>query len=180
MTNTGLQKEYDWNYEFSSAMTIPVVTLIGNHDALSNGVFIYKSMYGALNFTFEVAGNHYICWNNNNWEFGPGAPDWAWLESALDTAYQQVSTAGGQIHVLNHIPHNDPDRYSAADVERYRQLMSSYGVSSALNGHKHDHVYESVDGVDYVTVGSVQHLSYLKLTVTGPNREDFIIEKIDV
>jgi len=53
ITDEGLFKEFDWEYNVISKMNIPFISVIGNHDYLSNGKLIYNKMYGPTNFSFE-------------------------------------------------------------------------------------------------------------------------------
>ena len=56
----------------------PYLTVIGNHDYLSNGEVIYKQMFGDYNYSFEFNKNKFILFDdiiiesNNN-------PDFNWL-----------------------------------------------------------------------------------------------------
>jgi len=180
ITEAGLQSEFNFYHKMRSRLSIPFVHCIGNHDALSNGPFVFRNSYGDYDYKFQSGTLHVIVFNNNTWEFGDKPVDLDWLEDKLEKAKNIVDTQGGHILVVNHINHDSDERFSAVEIERYRSLMKIYGVSLSINGHNHGHTVQEIEGMKYLTVGSVGNLAYVRLTFNGPAREDFILENINV
>lgn len=52
ITFFGLEKEFEWYLETAGDLRHPLVTAIGNHDYLANGLDIYKRLFGDPNFSF--------------------------------------------------------------------------------------------------------------------------------
>ena len=180
ITDAGLQTEFDFYNKQRNTSSLPFVHGIGNHDALTNGIFIFRNTYGTYNFSFQVGQVHFIFFNNNTWEFGDNPVNLDLLELELSKAYNITSTEGGQIIVVNHINHDSSERYSAEEIERYRTLMSSYNVTMSINGHNHEHTVSTHDSIEYLTIGSVSALNFIKLTFTGPGQFNYTMEQIDV
>lgn len=175
ITDAGLQKEYDLYNDYRKRLTLPFVHAVGNHDALTNGIAIFRNRYGLFDFSFSVAQTHFIVFNNNTWEFGNAAYDLKWLESEL----QKARAAGGNIIIVNHIPTED-FRFDAARVTAYKALLERYEVSLVICGHDHGHRIESIGATTQVVVGSVSKEAYVELVITDSGREDFMLRKIDV
>ncbi|MBN2895163.1 MAG: metallophosphoesterase [Campylobacterales bacterium] len=175
ITDAGLQKEYDLYDDYRKKLSIPFVHAVGNHDALTNGMAVFRNRYGLFDFSFRVAQTHFIVFNNNTWEFGNAAYDLTWLESEL----QEARAAGGNIILINHIPTED-FRFDKARMTAYKALLERYEVSLIICGHDHAHRIETIGSVTQVVVGSVSKEAYVELIITGFGRGDFMLRKIDV
>src|SRR5690606_13298664 len=68
ITNLGLRDEFEETNNLLYRLTMPFITVVGNHDLLGNGSIIYKKIYGDLNFTFTYKNVFFVFFNNNNWE----------------------------------------------------------------------------------------------------------------
>lgn len=180
ISDGGLQSEFNMYHKIRSRSSLEFVHCIGNHDALGNGIEVFKNAYGHYNYRFQTGKLHVIVFNNNTWEFGDKPVDLDWLEDELKAAYDITSTEGGHILVVNHVHHNSDERFSEEEIERYRTMMKTYSVSLSINGHNHGHSISEIDGMKYLTIGSVEKLAYVRLRFTGPAREDFVLEEIYV
>ena len=180
ITDAGLQSEFDFYHKIRKESQLPFVHCIGNHDALTNGIEVYRNQYGAFDRRFNVGTLHVIIFNNNTWEFGDKPVNLDWLENEIKLAKDIVNTEGGHIIVLNHIHHDSYERFSQEEIERYRQMLIDYDVSLSINGHNHGHTIQEIDSMKYLTIGSVGNLSFTRLTFTGANPKDFTLELVDV
>lgn len=181
ITDAGLQKEYNDYHSFINNLRSPIVHSIGNHDSITNGISIFRNIYGDFNFTFQVAQTHFIFFNNNNWEFGDKPLDLDWLENKLSEAKTIVDTDGiGQIIVVNHVHYNDTSRFTPAEIARYIQLITDYNATLSINGHIHSHSLSQNNGINYLTIGSIYHDSFIKLTLNSASQLDITIEQVNV
>ena len=181
ITNAGLQKEFDYYHSLRNKLPIPAVHAIGNHDAITNGITIFRNIYGDFDFTFQIAQTHFIFFNNNNLEFGDKPINLDWLEARLSEAKAIVDADGiGQIIVVNHITYNDTTRYTSTQIQRYIQLITDYNATLSMNGHINNHSVHSNNGIEYLTIGSVEHDSFIKLTLNSPSQLDYTLEQINV
>ena len=142
--------------------------------------FLKLGFSGLTNYRFQTGKLHVIVFNNNTWEFGDKPVNLDWLEKELEAAYAVTATQGGHILVVNHINHNSDERFSVEEIARYRTMMKTYNVSLSINGHNHEYDLTEIDGMQYLTIGSVQNMAYARLSFTGPARDDFTIEKVNV
>ncbi len=163
ITDFGLLKEFRLINEKLGRLNAPLVTVIGNHDAVSNGMQLYKQMYGPYNFSFVAGHSKFIFINTNNWEFNGTAPDLDWLETQLaDRANYS------QVFVLSHIPPTSSS-FGEANAQRYRQLMNKYKVSMSIHGHNHSfETYQMEDGgTQYMNVGEAADEEYVMMQVSN-------------
>lgn len=133
ITNDGLRKEYLWINELFSELRVPYLVVIGNHDALTNGKELYKSMFGVYNYAFAFNNVWFVLFNDNNWEFDNNVPDFVWLE-------QQLAAGGAHQHRImgSHIGPKTR-RFSAEQLQRIEGFMDSYDVGLYMFGHDHSH-----------------------------------------
>ncbi|WP_256009017.1 metallophosphoesterase family protein [Desertivirga xinjiangensis] len=77
----GLLEEMEQINELLEKLTIPYITVVGNHDFVGNGDQVFKRMFGKLNFSFVYHGTKFICHNTNSREFkfNGRVPDLNWL-----------------------------------------------------------------------------------------------------
>jgi 3',5'-cyclic-AMP phosphodiesterase len=159
-TQYGLLREYEWYAEAVSRLRAPLLTVIGNHDALANGAEIYRRRYGPLNFAFTFGGFRFVCANTNIWDSDEPAPDWDWLEHAL-------ATAGSlRVVLVSHIPPFG-DQFDERARDRWRLLLARHGVRLSLHGHQHNYRFEETygDGVRYLVADDVGARNYLRVTL---------------
>lgn len=178
ITENGLLKEYEIFHELMSRSAIPYLTVIGNHDHLSNGSATYRELFGPLNYTFTFNHVKFVAWDNTVWE-SHSIPDLNWLEDSLDPRVEEgIANAGVPYHhviPLSHIPPFDLQADSYRD--EYTGLLSSKGIRFSIHGHKHEFFSGDLygDGVTYLTIGSPQKRSYAVLTISP---EKIMVEKI--
>jgi predicted phosphodiesterase len=132
-TNLGLQIEWDLFYKQMKELKVPYIMVIGNHDLLTNGLQIYKKMFGPkLSFSFSFKQAKFIIFNNNNWESRDKVPDLGFIESEL------INSTSNQHFFLAHVQATDTDRYSQAKIDSFRDLVDNYNVDYLLSGHDHN------------------------------------------
>jgi predicted phosphodiesterase len=148
VTETGLMDQYESYMTEMKTLRVPFVTVIGNHDFLSNGAVIYRKMFGPVNFSFEYAGCRFIGFNDVVWENDNKAPDFDWLEGALAQGPEPSI-------VVAHIqPWTDAqlgDAYSG----RFERILDSNRVILSIGGHCHAFADRSAKGIHYIIAGSV-------------------------
>lgn len=74
LTDFGLPKEYMWCRDAMEKSGLPYVAVIGNHDCLGNGEDNYEWIFGAKNYSFTVAGIHFVCLNTTALEYDYSEP----------------------------------------------------------------------------------------------------------
>jgi predicted phosphodiesterase len=163
MTELGLLKEYQWLHEIVNDLRVPYLTVIGNHDCLTNGVVIYEQMFGPLDYAFDIGGFKFVFLNTNSWEFSGGVPNLKWLASQLDSldGYQAI-------FVVSHVPPFG-DQFSEADGQVFTGLLAASDVHMSIHGHMHSYLYADVygDGVKYLVTDDIMDRCYSVVRVVG-------------
>lgn len=147
LTDRGLKKEWDWVGNIVEKFDRPVLTVVGNHDGLSNGKELYREMFGPLNYSFYYNGVKFVMWNNNHYEWNI---DLDWLE--IEANYYPTI-------ILSHQP---PYSGTMTDEQeaRWFEIRHNGNVISSVHGHMH-HFYETnEDGLPIFTVERVEHGAY--------------------
>jgi Icc protein len=169
IADQALLKEYEVFYDIMKTLKKPYLTVIGNHDYNANGGFIYKSMFGDYNYSFEFKNNKFVLFDDVVWESDKDI-DFTWLSKEL------VDTEKfNQVFVIAHIPPSG-DQFDAEMKQKYTSILQENGVSLSLHGHTHAYSYEQ-DDVSYFTVPSLKGLGYSIVTVQN---KSFNVELIEL
>lgn len=129
VTDSGLAREYEYYWKQVRKLRYPFVTVIGNHDYLSNGAISFKRMFGESNFSFTCGQYKFIAFNSVVWENNNKSPDFDWLEKEVEKGDQNMV-------ILSHIPPWG-DQFTEEFRSRYYDIVSNRQV--ILNAHGHEH-----------------------------------------
>jgi 3',5'-cyclic-AMP phosphodiesterase len=176
ITENGLQKEFELFHQIMASAGKPYLTVIGNHDYLSNGGEVYQQMFGPFNYSFTFRKVKFVMWDDVLWE-SKKAPDWKWLETSLgEPAVKEAGGAYRHVIPFSHIPPTDGQLEAKAQL--FHQLLRDNNVNISIHGHKHAYSKAEYfgDGIRYVTIGSPQKRSYALLTITP---YEIAVEKIE-
>jgi 3',5'-cyclic AMP phosphodiesterase CpdA len=124
LTEMGLKTEFEWVCKALEDLNIPVIAVIGNHDAISYGQEIWKNNIGAFDYSFDYQGTKFIAYNDNKYEF-KNVPDRDWLASEADGYINRNHTIG-----LSHSPPWDTD----IGLSDY---LKKSGFNYMLHAHNH-------------------------------------------
>ncbi len=148
LTLSGIHREFEWYGNIVDRLNRPLITLIGNHDCLSNGEVMYREMFGAFNFTITYNHCRLVFFDDNIWERNVKDPDFEWLHSSL-----QGGDAFTHQLVLAHIQPWD-GQFSMGNSYLYNQIMEANHVSASIHGHHHTFMYEKHYGkIPYLITG---------------------------
>jgi Icc protein len=173
MTDAGWLSEYKRTVDILAQLTVPYLTVIGNHDELSYGREIYSRMFGDFDYSFVLGDCKFILLEANSLPYLGVPPNLDWLESELSDhdSYRLV-------FVVGHQPPFDPG-WNDEEENRYRQLMEENNVALSIHGHEHYFWYGDKygDGVKYLLVDDVSGRDYCTVSVDSLT---FDVEKIDL
>lgn len=135
VTLSGIYREFVWFHEISSPLRHPMLTIIGNHDFLSNGDLVFEDMFGSLNFTLDYRNCRFVFFDDIIWEKNMEDPDFEWLHKALE-ADESVS----HIFLIAHIPPwSSP--FSIGNRFLFYRILEEQNVSLSIHGHTHSYFY---------------------------------------
>lgn len=151
-TDKGLLEEYQLIYNFLSALKVPYLTVIGNHDlgiANGNGKIIYQEFFGALNYSVLINNKKFIFFNSNP-DYPESKLDFNWLNKQLaDTSLTNE---------FFFIAHQDPGsrNFTGNDslVNFYKQTLNDPHIIYRIFGH--EHFFYNNDSLKYVIVDALR------------------------
>lgn len=156
LTDLGLRREWIWIDQTISKSNKPVLTVVGNHDGLTEGDDIYQSMFGSFNYSFMHRGYKFVMWNNNFYEWGD--PDFEWLE-------QEVLSEDNVIVMSHQPPYSGTLKQHHED--RWKQIRKHTNYKASLHGHLHHFGYKFEEDTDthVYTVDRVTGTHFGTLTI---------------
>lgn len=170
LSDNGLKQEFVYFYESMRKLKIPYLTVIGNHDYLSNGEIIYSQMFGHNNYSFVVNNVKFVMFDNTTLE-SSREPDMEWLASALrnESGYDYVIP-------VSHIPPYDQQMKN--HYQNFHELLVLNDIRLSVHGHRHEFSKENVfgDGIEFLTTSSPQKRRYTELTISP---QGLSVKKID-
>lgn len=160
VTNLGLYKEFDDYYHLISRLAIPAVTLIGNHDYLSNGKLIFTKMFGPTNFYFDIGDFRFVAFDNVVWENGNRAPDFDWLQETLAVPDGITSIA---------CYHINPGDFQLGNghSDELRKIIETNPVSLSIFGHGHSYKTEEINNRTYLMLPEISKRSMARISLSG-------------
>jgi 3',5'-cyclic-AMP phosphodiesterase len=135
LTVSGIYREFIWFRDITAKLEHPLVTIIGNHDYLSNGSYMFQEMFGTTNFHFVFNDCLLIFMDNIIWEKNVQDPDFEWLEDVLQTGQNYSKRI-----VFSHIPPWS-DQFNKGNEYYFNQLLERYNVDLSVHGHGHSYYY---------------------------------------
>lgn len=166
LTDQGLLGEFELFTDVMNGMDKPWITVIGNHDHLSNGSTVYERMLGARNYTVDIREYRFIFFDDVNWE-SDETPDLAWLQAMLATTGERIPI------VIAHIPPNNDQLTDGLGVSM-RQLLIEHDVPLFIHGHIHAY-QQYTDGVAMLSLPWPAERMYVLLTM---QQDHFTIEPV--
>lgn len=159
ITESGLAKEYTLYWNHVKKLHYPCITIIGNHDHLSNGAKVYNRLFGPENFSFEYGAFKFIAFDNTVWEKGNVSPDFEWFEN-------EVEESDKSCILLSHIP-PWTDQFTPEYAEKFYKVASSPQVMISLHGHQHSYMDTVIHHKDYMVAKAVFKREYYLVHLTG-------------
>ena len=160
VTNLGLAQEYDDYYHIINGLDVPFITIIGNHDYLSNGKSIYNKMFGPTNFYFDIGNYRMVVFDNIVWENGNHQPDFDWFSQTLSTPEGMISVACYHIHPL------DPQMENGY-ADKMKEIIETNSVTLSIFGHGHDYWEKNMNNRRYLMVPDITMRNISKITLAS-------------
>lgn len=167
MADHGLLKEYEMFSEYMNLLDVPFLTCIGNHDYLSNGSLIYKSMFGELNRSLIYKNRKLIFFDATTFESNK-QPDMLWFSDQLESDNLPKL-------IFSHIPPWD-DHYSNENTAFYKSLLNN-NVILSMHGHHHNFYYGNKleTEVNFLVVPESKKRQMIRVSIKADNSYSFEI-----
>lgn len=159
ITCSGLVREYKWYLETAGGLNCPLITVIGNHDYLANGLDIYKKLFGDPNISFICGKYKFIVFDCAMRENYNVSPKYKWLISELsDSSHIKV--------FISHIPP------FAEDVDHLNRLvinniLKSGNVKLCLHGHFHSFSDVYYNDIHTIVADEIKSREYYIIKLIG-------------
>lgn len=170
LTLSALHKEFTWSNEIMGKLNKPFLTVIGNHDYLSNGKAIYQKSFGDTNYTFTFRGCKFVMFDNTVWENKNNDPEFDWFK-------ENLKNDGDYNHVIpvSHIPPWD-EQYSYGNSIIFNQMMEENDIKLSIHGHTHSFYYgKKYDKIDYLVGGDIADNEFLVISI---EEDDYSFERV--
>jgi 3',5'-cyclic-AMP phosphodiesterase len=160
-TNLGMLWEFERADEILRKLKVPVIAVMGNHDAVGFGRDIYLDMFGPENFVLEHKGVRFVAWHNSKLERNLPKQDLGSLEDLLKKPTKTKKTI-----VFSHIPPTEPEPqiFSQSEKQEFHNLLKKHHVAASVHGHRHAFGWQNLEGLDYITQERVRGVNYGVLT----------------
>lgn len=164
ITDFGMMDEFRWIHDRLQKLHMPYLSVIGNHDCVSNGKVIYEKMYGPHDFHVTFARNRFVFLNTNSLEYEKNVPP---NLNNLQKGLEDVQNYDNAF-IVSHVPPFDPD-FDRSKEQAFAGLVRQYRVKYAIHGHQHTHRLHRPygDGQNYLVIGSVEKRYYVVMTIVG-------------
>lgn len=195
-TDFGLPREYMWCRDVMDASGIPYVTILGNHDCLGNGEDTYTYIFGPKNYSFTVAGVHFVCLNTIalEYDYSEPVPDLNFIERDSESLAGQEITH--TVVVMHSRPYDEQFNNNVAKPFLY-YLMRYPGMGEdapvrpegsvyagtrsfgfCVNGHNHAFGVNDIfdTGLLFYQADCIEKRSFIVFTLTDDGYE---AEKVD-
>jgi 3',5'-cyclic-AMP phosphodiesterase len=151
LSDRGTLQEFEWSGELYRKLHMPFLTVLGNHDAISDGKEIYRKMYGPLDYSFRYGPLKFVLFDSNNLET-PSAPDRDWLRSQVE----DHGDAQGVVLVTHQSLLDSDAREGGDNHVFYDELLQGGDVVLVVHGHLDAQRLRVKHGVPVLQCGTFQ------------------------
>lgn len=172
----GMRDEFEIQRDMLSKLKQPCVCLIGNHDCLATGEYIFRDVFGELNFAFTAGDVRFICLNTNALEFDirEPVPSFGFLSEQIGLCRNQ--SIGRSVIAMHAQPYSDQFINDVAEIFQ-RYLRQFPDVQFCVHGHGHRFRQEDIfdDGIIYYQTDCIGNRGYMIFTI---NEQGYECEQI--
>ncbi len=176
ISDFGATHEFTMQRDILQNLTMPWVTLLGNHDCLGTGEHVYKEIFGNPNFSFHVGNTLFICLNTNalEYDYSEPVPDFEFLENLMTELPEHIKRT---IVVMHAPPFDSVFNNNVAKV--FQMYLKNFpGLMFCLHGHLHQYTVSDLfqDGILYFQTPNVGKRLYLLFTINEEGYEYEVVE----
>lgn len=158
-TNSGYNLEYDQFLDSYLLIQPPVISVLGNHDAIGAGPAIFKRVFGESNVWFETQTYRFIIFNSSNLE-DPSEFSPQWLK-------QVVESSAKPIIIFTHAHLKDEDRFTGETAQIFSDVINNPKTQMILNGHNHVYDYQKEAGTILLQCGRTEGRQWLMVDISA-------------
>ncbi|MFI3267320.1 MAG: metallophosphoesterase [Rikenellaceae bacterium] len=173
ISDFGTTSEFELIHDIMDGLDVPYLALIGNHDVIGTGRYVFEQMYGDDHFSFTVADVKILCLNTNALEYGSDEdiPNFEYIADELSKSDNPERTI-----VTMHARPCTEQLDSVQGEKMHNELIKFNGLMCCLNAHGHNTEITDVfdDGILYYQCANIKQRSFFLFTITkiGYNYEE--------
>ncbi|MCW8849686.1 MAG: metallophosphoesterase, partial [Melioribacteraceae bacterium] len=159
-----LRKEWKRFKGQISLLQAPFYPVPGNHDVVTNEAEeIYIEAWGEekLLYSFDEGAGHFIILNSWWGDEDDRIMEWQrkWLSDDLKKysdqfTAQEIKTKSIFVFIHSPLWKYPSESEGKKDWEMVHDLLVKYPVKLVVGGHTHEHVWEEIDGINYLVINS--------------------------
>lgn len=186
LADFGTTAEFEWMRDELERLSMPYVTVIGNHDCLGTGEYIYEKMFGADNYSFSVGNTHFVMLNTVALEndYSNPVPDFGFIKEDIARVKQINSQTPDSLTHTVVVMHSRPgdEQFNNNVIDVFDLFLMPFpGLEKdapcradgtrlngfCLNGHNHNRSIKDLlgDGIMYYGVPTVKKRKYYVFTI---------------
>ena len=176
ITDFGGTREFEWSRDLLKGLSVPFVTLLGNHDCLGTGNQSYEVIFGDPDFSFIAGGVKFVCLNTNAIEYDYSRP-----VPNLDFMEQETTKDGERfdrtVLCMHAPPYSEQFNNNVAKAFNfYTKLYPRLLFCLCGHGHQMEQHRFFDDGPIYYEVCNAPKRHYYIFTITHENYSYEIID----
>lgn len=152
ITNFGLTWEFEKYLQLVRRIKVPTITAVGNHDYISNGITVYKRVFGPNNFSFTYGNYKFIVFDNVVWENGNRPLNFEWLNN-------EVASSKSLNIFISHLPFWDA-QIDSTNNKKFLEIVNSGNTMLCLHGHTHNYKETKYNGIHTLVAGDLKDREY--------------------
>ena len=176
ITDFGGTREFEWSRDLLKGLSVPFVTLLGNHDCLGTGNQTYEAIYGNPDFSFIAGKVKFVCLNTNaiEYDYSRPVPNFDFMEAERSADSLDFDRTVVCMHAP---PYSEQFNNNVAKVFNY-YIHEFPRLLFCLDGHGHHTRTEDLynNGTLFYMASSVHFRQYYIFTITP---KDYHVEVID-
>ena len=147
-----------------SLLNAPFYPVPGNHDVVTDEAEeIYMEVWGKekLLYSFDEGSSHFVVLNSWWGQEDDRIMEWQrkWLKDDLDKYSNQFTESELKLKSIFVFVHSPLWKYpmendSRKDWNKVHDILIDYPVKLVVGGHTHEHVWQKIDGINYLIINS--------------------------
>ncbi len=175
LTDYGATHEFAMQCDILQKLKYPYLCVIGNHDCLGNGEYVFKEIFGDLNFSFMAGDTRFVMLNTNSLEFdySERVPDFIYIEELLSVK----NPSHKRTIVAMHAAPNSEQLVENLSKSFHSYISRFPNLLFCLNGHGHSFLESDIfnDGIVYYQCACSKKRGYYIFTLNADDYEKEII-----
>jgi len=141
ITHKSRKNEYEFISTYLKRIEVPLLNVIGNHDAANNGVVFFERYIGPRRSTLVLKENDTLIMGvrsprDNTSEGELGDEQLEWMMKELDKNQEKIKVLALHHHLVA-VPSAGVKRGTLVDAGEVLQLIQDYEIDLVLQGHRH-------------------------------------------